>query len=74
MLEKGESIMTQKYSEDIQAILDKWLVEIQKLATDGQISPVLVENIQNLVDSGKIGDATKIRFAIESGVKNVGAN
>lgn len=66
--------MTSQYSEDVQNILNKWLADIQKLAEEGKISPLLAENVQNLIVNGKVGDVKKIRFAIEDGVKNAGAN
>ncbi len=66
--------MASQYSEDVQNILDAWLVEIYKLVDDGKLSAVLAQNIQSLIASGEIDDITKIRFAIENGVKNVGAN
>jgi hypothetical protein len=66
--------MASQYSEDVQNILDAWLVEIYKLVDDGKLSAVLAQNIQSLIASGKIDDITKIRSAIENGVKNVGAD
>jgi hypothetical protein len=66
--------MTSQYSEDVQNILNIWLADIQKLAEKGKISPLLAENVQNLIASGKVADVKKIRIAIENGVKNVGAN
>lgn len=66
--------MTQKYSDDVQSILNVWLEEILKLAEEGRVSSQLVENIKRLIEDGNIGDIKKIRFAIENGVKNVGAN
>ena len=66
--------MTQKYSDDVQSILNVWLEEILKLAEEGRVSSQLVENIKRLIEDGNVEDAKKIRFAIENGVKNVGAN
>lgn len=66
--------MTQKYSDDVQSILNVWLEGILKLAEKGRVSSQLVENIKKLIEDGNVEDAKKIRFAIENGVKNVGAN
>lgn len=66
--------MSKKYSDEIQEILNKWSEELQKLSQEGKINPRLVENIQDLIENGNIADAKQIRFAIESGVKNVGTN
>lgn len=66
--------MTSQYSEDVLNILNIWLADIQKLVEEGKLSPLLAENIQSLIASGNVNDIKKIRFAIENGVKNVGAN
>ena len=62
--------MQQKYPSDIEEILNDWSDKVSKLANIGKISPSLAENIKNLINNGEIENTTKIRFAIESGVKN----
>ncbi len=66
--------MASQYSEDVQNILDAWLRELYQIVDNKELSAPLVQNIQDLIVKGEIDDMTKIRFAIENGVKNVGAN